>query len=233
MVARAVPGACFFLCAIFAACALLGVKAQPYADMYEHPDPNAPPEPIHIRELFHGEDASEDVNLAFAVACEYGDMEAVEKALTDGHELHLNDVGFASFNVHKTTRIWYHREWVFKHGNDRGETALHRAVLGNHDEVAKRLVEAGWDVNAEDENNHTPLDYAHQKHHEDLAIFLEERGAIAEHHRINIKKYRKHREHHVARMRQEHDRYHHRHEHAEVGGHSSNHWVKNHEYHDL
>ena len=54
-----------------------------------------------------------------------------EKALTDGHELHLNDEGFASFDEHNANRIWYHREWVFKHGNDRGETALHRAVLGN------------------------------------------------------------------------------------------------------
>ena len=68
--------------AIWAVCSLLSAQAQPYSDTYEHPDPNAPPEPEHIKELFHGVDASEEANLAFSTLAAAGiaDLIAPTKA---------------------------------------------------------------------------------------------------------------------------------------------------------
>ena len=226
-----------FACVWLAILPYKPVLGQPYSYNYERPDKFDLPDeemPPDVRAEFDGEPASEEANLAFALACAYGDEDRVEHALHGGKELKIDPgTGFAVEVAHSMKVVRYDREWKFTHKNDRGETALHRAVVGKHEHIVRLLVDAGWGANEPDKHGHTPLDIAHQKHYESLAHFLEDMGGLAEHHRANLDKFRKHRHHIASVARDDHDKYHHQHEHAMHGAHSSSHWRKNPEYHGL
>lgn len=60
-----------------------------------------------------------------------------------------------------------------------GFTAMHFAVVGNNTTILQRLVEAGADINARNDMDKTPLDYAIQHGYEDATSLLLKYGACA------------------------------------------------------
>ena len=105
------------------------------------------------------------------------------------------------------------------HRNELNDTCLHRAVMSKEYDIAKILIEHGWDPNAQDKNGHTPLDVAHSRHDELLSHLLEDRGALAKHHRRNMEKFKMHKDQHEREKRDHHDKFVHQHlhEHNEHG----------------
>jgi ankyrin repeat protein len=153
------------------------------------PDPNAPEEdmPPELSDDIEWEKANENTNLALGMACLYGETDMVKKALVNGQMLEMDHSGFARVSNHhelhhSKKRILYDRDWRFSHKNELNDTCLHRAVTSREYDIAKLLLEHGWDPNALDKNGHTPLDVAHSRHDELLSHLLEDRGALAQHH---------------------------------------------------
>mmetsp|Transcript_20656 Transcript_20656/g.42128 ORF Transcript_20656/g.42128 Transcript_20656/m.42128 type:complete len:251 (-) Transcript_20656:2482-3234(-) len=58
-----------------------------------------------------------------------------------------------------------------------GRTPLHNASRWGHDEVAKTLLDAGWNVNAADNSGLTPLHYASRRGHAQMVKTLLDAGA--------------------------------------------------------
>jgi len=58
---------------------------------------------------------------------------------------------------------------------------LHLAAIHGHLDSAEQLIRAGLDINSQDDNGFTPLDYAHQYGHSSLAKFLKDKGGRAGH----------------------------------------------------
>ena len=160
-----------------------------------------------------------DVNSELITAAAYGDLAEVQRAIDDGADVNYNlDLSHDSELDHV------------------GGTALMLASRGyfwnkpcNGIEIVKLLLEHGWDPNAQDKNGHTPLDVAHARHDELLSHLLEDRGALAAHHRKNMEKFRKHKEEHARIRLDHHERFvhQHMHEHNEHGAPDHNHWRKN------
>ncbi|KAI1803760.1 hypothetical protein F4811DRAFT_571760 [Daldinia bambusicola] len=76
----------------------------------------------------------------------------------------------------------------FKHGTDarcpevsgaceHGETPLHATVEKGHFDIVKMLVEAGADVNVEDDTSKAPLRLAQMQENKEIGEFLLENGA--------------------------------------------------------
>jgi hypothetical protein len=200
------------------------------------PDPNAPEEemPAEFSEDIEWEKAHESSNLALGMACLYGETDMVREALVNGQMLEMDHSGFAILSEHEPfhhskKKIMYDRDWRFHHKNELNDTCLHRAVMSREYDIAKLLLEHGWDPNAVDKNGHTPLDVAHSRHDELLSHLLEDRGALAEHHRRNMDKFRRHKEEHTRIRVDHHERFAHQHmhEHAEHGAPDHGHWRKN------
>ncbi|KAI1472363.1 ankyrin repeat-containing domain protein [Daldinia caldariorum] len=61
---------------------------------------------------------------------------------------------------------------------DGGKTPLHAAVEKGHLDIVKMLVEAGADINAEDDMSKTPLFYARIHENKEIGEFLLENGAL-------------------------------------------------------
>jgi len=55
-------------------------------------------------------------------------------------------------------------------------TPLHDAAMRDHKEITELLIDAGADVNAENENGDTPLDMAIQLKHTEIADLLRKHG---------------------------------------------------------
>ena len=199
-------------------------------------DPNAPSDevPPELADDVEWEKAHENTNLALGMACLYGRTELVKEALVNGQMLEMDQDGFAILSTHHSLhhtkkRILYDRDWRFSHKNELNDTCLHRAVMSKEYDIAKILIEHGWDPNAQDKNGHTPLDVAHSRHDELLSHLLEDRGALAKHHRRNMEKFKMHKDQHEREKRAHHDKFVHQHlhEHNEHGAPGHNHWRKN------
>ena len=61
--------------------------------------------------------------------------------------------------------------------NNKGETALHRAVEAGKTATVKQLIDLRANVNIRDAAGHTPLDLAMRKHHSDIVTLLRKAGA--------------------------------------------------------
>jgi cytohesin len=55
-------------------------------------------------------------------------------------------------------------------------TPLHNAAWKGHNEIAKLLIVKGADVNAKDVEGQTPLDWAEEEKHKEIASLLRKHG---------------------------------------------------------
>lgn len=71
------------------------------------------------------------------------------------------------------------RHWVdLEHRTtDKGITAIHLAVMWKNTAIISRLLEAGADINAQDNDGYTALDYVDNGTNKDIVSFLLDRGA--------------------------------------------------------
>ena len=127
-----------------------------------------------------GNKATDDMNDAlWWAACE-GKTRLVQGALQKGWEL-VRD----PFDVEKGdpyADIEYQRDWAdpkyetLIFGPQEIEkymsTALHRAAIFNHEEIAFHLIEAGWNPSHQDKDGYTAADDAYAVGNCDLALYL-------------------------------------------------------------
>ena len=74
-----------------------------------------------------------------------------------------------------------YNQWSpYWHGFAENRTLLHSAAVAEHSRVAADLIKMGMDVNAKDNRNWTPLDYALQKGDADMILLLRDRGGYSE-----------------------------------------------------
>ena len=74
-----------------------------------------------------------------------------------------------------------YNQWSpYWHGFAENRTLLHSAAVAEHSRVAADLIKMGMDVNAKDNRNWTPLDYALQKGDADIILLLRDRGGYSE-----------------------------------------------------
>ena len=68
-------------------------------------------------------------------------------------------------------------DWQANFGINAGRTALHMCASYNHPEIARMLIDAGADVNIQDENGLTPLHWCVINNHPEIARMLIDAGA--------------------------------------------------------
>ena len=132
-------------------------------------------------------------------AAESGDIEAVKQHLADGTDIELKCTGCGSTALGHAAKYGHNEiaELLIENGADvsakdeSGGTPLHLAALMGHKEIAELLIAKGADVNAKFEKTGdevgltsieiflvlTPLDWAIEDNHTEIADLLRKHGA--------------------------------------------------------
>ena len=116
---------------------------------------------VEMIELFIKYGAQVDRSGALIVAAQYGKLETVRCLIAHGANVNL---------------IQWTDTMIFKRP-DQVESALHRAVKGDHEAVVALLLGNGADVNLEDANGKTSLDLARDMENDSLVRLLREYGS--------------------------------------------------------
>jgi ankyrin repeat protein len=112
---------------------------------------------------------------------------AFESLINLGADINARDeVGLSVFhraaleNCVNILDLTLRRRWTELESKSRqGCTTMHFAVIGNHTGILLKLLEAGADINAQDNNGLTPLNYATASHNDtDIVSFLLDHGAM-------------------------------------------------------
>ena len=120
-----------------------------------------PVDNVEMIELFLKYGAQVDRSGALIIAAQYGRLETVRCLIAHGANVNL---------------IQWTDTMIFKRP-DQVESALHKAVKGDHEAVVALLLENGADVNLESASGKTPLDLARDMENDSLVRLLREYGS--------------------------------------------------------
>jgi hypothetical protein len=110
-------------------------------------------------------------------------FEAFETLIELGADMEFEGVSvFQEAIIHGCVNIVdlvLQRHWIdLEHRTtDKGITAVHLAVMWKNTAIISRLLEAGADINAQDNDGYTALDYVDNGTSKDIVSFLLDRGA--------------------------------------------------------
>jgi len=115
-------------------------------------------------------------------AAEKGNIEAVKQHLASGADVNVKDTNrwtplhYAAWKGHKKIVVTLIAKGADVNAKNRYGTPLHLPAGSGHKDIAKLLIANGADVNVKDVGGDTPLDWAINRNHPEIADLLRKSG---------------------------------------------------------
>jgi hypothetical protein len=115
-------------------------------------------------------------------AAEDGNIEAVKQHLASGADVNVKDTNrwtplhYAAWKGHKKIVVTLIAKGADVNAKNRYGTPLHLPAGSGHKDIAKLLIANGADVNVKDVGGDTPLDWAINRNHPEIADLLRKSG---------------------------------------------------------
>ena len=115
-------------------------------------------------------------------AAKDGNIEAVKQHLAAGTDVNVKDTNrwtplhYAAWKGHKKIVVTLIAKGADVNAKNRYGTPLHLSAGSGHKDIAKLLIANGADVNVKDVGGDTPLDWAINRNHPEIADLLRKHG---------------------------------------------------------